>query len=126
MIGEKKLTINLQELNDEGATYIRLPEANVPFKLIIREAELAATLGLSPSSIRNRYDPQSPSYDAEFPLPRRLSCNGRKSAIGWLYEEIVYWVNTRPRIFNMRQLDTPKKEVKHRQKQVLSKPAWRI
>lgn len=126
MIGEKKLTFNPQELEDQGAKYIRLPEASVPFKLIIREAELAATLGLSPSSIRNRYDPQSPSYDAEFPLPRRLSCNGRKSAIGWLYEEIVQWVNSRPRIFNLRQLDTPKKPAKHRQKQALSEPVWRI
>ena len=126
MIGEKKLTFNPQELEDQGAKYIRWPEANVPFKLIIREAGLAATLGLSPSSIRNRCDPESRSYDPEFPLPIPLGRTGQKVAIGWRYAEIVQWVNSRPRIFNLRQVDTPKKPAKRRQKQALSEPVWRI
>jgi predicted DNA-binding transcriptional regulator AlpA len=104
----------------------RSKKAYAAEKYILREAEAALATGLSASSIRNRIDRNGPYYDPEFPLPVALSQGTGRTAVGWIKSEIVYWVNTRPRVFNLHQLTKLKKKPKSPQKPAPSPKEWKV
>jgi predicted DNA-binding transcriptional regulator AlpA len=110
----------------KDAEPIRSKKAYAAEKYILREAEAAFATGLSPSSIRNRIDRNSPYYDPEFPLPVALSQGTGRTAVGWIKSEIVYWVNTRPRVFNVHQVVKATKKPKASGKQALFAPPWKV
>lgn len=60
---------------------------------ILRIAALSTAVGRPISAIYAMLDPSSPSYDATFPRPIRLSAR----TIGWRYAEILEWIESRPR-----------------------------
>lgn len=51
------------------------------------------TTGSGGSTIYDRMDPNSPRYDPTFPRPIRIGLR----AVGWFEDEILAWVNSRPR-----------------------------
>ena len=68
-----------------------------PVKLVLRIDEVASQIGLSPSTIRNFLNADSPWHSPDFPQPIRLgNGSGVRSAIGWRRADIVAWVNSRP------------------------------
>lgn len=93
---------------------------------IVRESDMPSITGLSPSSIRNRINRNSPWFDPEFPLPVRLGGDGRRCAIGWLWHEVDEWVKTRPRIFVLHQLGKPPKAFKCPPKRASGKKPFRL
>lgn len=68
-------------------------------------------LGVSPSTVRNRYNPSSEWYDPEFPLPVTLGAytgeqgRVRRAAVRWRFQELVDYINTRPRVLCAHRLD---------------------
>lgn len=113
-----------QQPNTPPTALADLAHLNIPPKLVLRESEVTDLTGLSASSIRNRCNPLSPWYDHEFPLPVSLSNGKRRSAIGWRTTEIVHWIATRPRVFDLRQLDSPKKRIKRPRNPATTTGTW--
>ena len=58
---------------------------------ILRQKQLRAVVGLAPSTVWDRINPNSPRYDPTFPKPVRL---GTRS-VGWLSSEIQDWLAAR-------------------------------
>ncbi|KQZ72417.1 hypothetical protein ASD55_11720 [Rhodanobacter sp. Root561] len=58
--------------------------------------EACSILGLSESTIRNRYKESGRWYDPSFPKPKRLGSMGRRSAIGWNAQDLYNWRDSRP------------------------------
>jgi predicted DNA-binding transcriptional regulator AlpA len=71
----------------------------------LREGELSRVTGLSPSTIRNRCTFGHPSYDPEFPQPVVLSSGKSRAAIGWLFTDVVRWLNSRPTALLQHQVN---------------------
>lgn len=63
---------------------------------VVRMNHLKELTGLSRSTIYNKMDPKSPSFDADFPKQIRLG----RGAVGWLLDEVHEWLEKR-----MRQRD---------------------
>ncbi|MBC3231968.1 helix-turn-helix transcriptional regulator [Serratia fonticola] len=61
---------------------------------VLRIGEVAETVGMSVSSIRNRLNPKSKYYDPTFPKPFSLSLTG-KGAVGWDEDEVDRWIESR-------------------------------
>lgn len=59
---------------------------------IARFPETCATLGLSPSTIRNRLKEGGPWSDPNFPKPIPLGI-GRRCAIGWRVDELQAYLD---------------------------------
>ena len=85
--------------NTRGETYVMVSgKKDIP-KLVLREEEAEISLSLSKGSLSNRWDEESTSYDPSFPAPISLGEGGeRRGAIGWRFNELAHWVNTRPRV----------------------------
>lgn len=62
---------------------------------IARESDVCVFLGISPSTLRNRYTPGSPGYDPAFPKPVPLG-PGKRCAKGWHTWEVKAYT-CRPR-----------------------------
>ncbi|MFC7433155.1 helix-turn-helix transcriptional regulator [Hydrogenophaga bisanensis] len=63
---------------------------------ILRLKQLIALTGLCRSSIYNRLNPRSASYDHTFPQPFNLSaCPGKRGAVGFLESEVQAWIEAR-------------------------------
>lgn len=62
-----------------------MTEASRSVVRILRRREVEARVGLSRSTIYDKLNPQSPRYDAMFPMPIHL---GGGSAVGWVESEI--------------------------------------
>ncbi|KRA35163.1 hypothetical protein ASD68_01580 [Rhodanobacter sp. Root627] len=74
-----------------------LKKWDVQPRLVLRIDEVAAQIGLSPSTIRNLLDSEGQWFDPEFPKPIRLGNGaGVRSAIGWRRADILGWVDSRP------------------------------
>lgn len=58
---------------------------------ILRISDLVKMIGLSRSMIYLYLNKKSKYYNAEFPRPIKLS----ERAIGWKYEDVINYVNTR-------------------------------
>lgn len=61
---------------------------------VLRIGEVAETVGMSVSSVRNRLNPKSKYYDPTFPKPFCLGLNG-KGAVGWDEDEVERWIESR-------------------------------
>ena len=58
---------------------------------IIRRSDLEAKVGLSCSTIYNRLDKKSKTYDPDFPKPIKLG-KGKNPPVGWLLSEVDGWI----------------------------------
>lgn len=59
---------------------------------ILRRKQLEARIGLSRSSIYNRLDKSSKSYDPTFPRPIPLGSGMRNPPVGWIESEVDAWL----------------------------------
>lgn len=60
---------------------------------ILRRAQLEKSVALSRSTIYERINPKSPSYDPTFPKPISLGTPGmKKPPVGWLEHEVIAWI----------------------------------
>lgn len=77
----------MTDAGTQGGISFWLLEADVnPFDFegnrIAREPDVCGYLGISPSTLRNRYTPGSRGFDPEFPKPVPLG-PGKRCAKGW-------------------------------------------
>ena len=61
---------------------------------IARLRETCNILGVSPSTVRNRYKKGGPWYDPDFPEPLRLGV-GPRCAIGWRVDHLLMYLELR-------------------------------
>lgn len=83
---------------------------------ILREGEVAYTVGLSASTVRNRCTAGHPSFDPDFPQPKSLGSSKNRNAVGWKWSLIQGWIDTRPTAYLNRQVN---------KRQIVSKRAYK-
>ena len=75
-------------------------------KLLFTDDEVAVMLGISVSTVRNRYNPSSEWYDVRFPVPRSTdgSGKGRKAAVRWHWGDLCRYAGGLPPVTYSRPL----------------------
>jgi predicted DNA-binding transcriptional regulator AlpA len=95
-------------------------------KLILREAEVSKTTGLSASSIRNRNDDDSRFFDRHFPQPRSLGGGTGRSAKGWLAAEVYEWCVNLPLVADVQQYTNRRRRLSAREHQADGETGFRL
>jgi len=69
-------------------------------KLLFDDDEVAAMFGISVSTVRNRYNPESKWFDPNFPVPRHTGGGekGRKAAVRWYWDDLARYALNLPRV----------------------------
>jgi hypothetical protein len=69
-------------------------------KLLFDDDEVAVMFGISVSTVRNRYNPDSKWHDPNFPVPRHTGGGerGRKAAVRWYWDDLVRYALNLPRV----------------------------
>ncbi len=93
---------------------------------ILRDSEVAYTVGLSASTVRNRCTEEHPSFDPDFPQPKCLGSGKNRSAVGWKLSLIQRWIDTRPTAYLNRQVNTRNIVGKRAYKGVVTGETFRI
>lgn len=66
-----------------------------PALTILRRKQVEARTGLSCSTIYDRLNTKSDSYDPDFPKPIKLGSGMKNPPVGWIESEVNAWISAR-------------------------------
>lgn len=95
-----------QLCDDFGVPHFQIPIVDGIPKLLYTDIQVAGMLGVSVSTVRNRYCRTSRFFDPRFPLPRSTDGRGgiRKAAVRWHWLDLLRYASDLPPVADTRQL----------------------